>query len=549
MDIVKAQLDRIRQQLAGLSATQRMLVGTLITIMAFTVYYAVHFAGTSDMSPVLDQSLSDDNIARMVMELQSHGIPYSVSGGRVLVPTDRKMEAVAEMMYARVLPHDNQSAFEMLNKELNPFSSSSERDDMRIEATRREVEEIICQWPDVATATVVINAKDQQRIEGSIPPSATVSVTTRDSAPASKQLVISSAESVVGAVSGLTRSQVRVIINGISHRLPDTDNSTAAGGDEDYMEMQQQNEARLEGKVRELFADISGLSVTVTCDVENSTTHEDTTKFDPKFSMTKDYDTQDTNTETHGGSASAAEPGTGANTAATIGGGGGGGDGASSTSEDTKTKSQTFAGSTTTHTDTPAGKEKVLSATLRVPRSYMVGVYKASNAGAEPDEAALKTIETIELAKIRAQVKTCVYLDSDNELSVETYADPSPSTALAAMASAPSSSGGMGGMGGYAKEIGIGVLAVVSLFMMSSMVKKATPVPVVVAPVVEEEMTTLGGGEILAGEAGFTNATLDGMELDEDAVRTQQMLDQVTTMVKENPDGAAALVKRWLNRT
>ncbi len=232
MDIVKAQLDRIKQQLAGLTATQRMLVGTLVTIMGFTLYYAVHFSSSSDMSPVLDQSLSDDSIARMATELQGHGIPYSVSGGRVLVPTDRKMEAVAELMYARVLPHENQSAFLMLNKELNPFSSSSERDDMRVQATQMEIAQIICQWPDVADATVVINAKDQQRIEGSVPPSATVSVTTRDSAPASKQLVISAADSVVGAVSGLTRGQVRVIINGISHRLPDTEDSLA-GGDDD----------------------------------------------------------------------------------------------------------------------------------------------------------------------------------------------------------------------------------------------------------------------------------------------------------------------------
>ena len=41
-------------------------------------------------------------------------------------------------------------------------------------------------------------------------------------------------------------------------------------------------------------------------------------------------------------------------------------------------------------------------------------------------------------------------------------------------------------------------------------------------------------------------AMLDGMELDEDAVRAQQMLEQVSTMVEENPDAAANLVKRWL---
>ena len=56
------------------------------------------------------------------------------------------------------------------------------------------------------------------------------------------------------------------------------------------------------------------------------------------------------------------------------------------------------------------------------------------------------------------------------------------------------------------------------------------------------------GANFLVGEAGASGATLDGMELDDDAVRAQQMVEQVSTMVKENPEAAASLVKRWLNR-
>ena len=43
-------------------------------------------------------------------------------------------------------------------------------------------------------------------------------------------------------------------------------------------------------------------------------------------------------------------------------------------------------------------------------------------------------------------------------------------------------------------------------------------------------------------------ATLDGMELDEESVKAQEMIGQVSTLVRENPDAAATLVKRWLNR-
>jgi flagellar biosynthesis/type III secretory pathway M-ring protein FliF/YscJ len=104
-------------------------------------------------------------------------------------------------------------------------------------------------------------------------------------------------------------------------------------------------------------------------------------------------------------------------------------------------------------------------------------------------------------------------------------------------------------IGRYGKEIALSGLALVSLFMVSMMVKRSSPPPpIAVAPRVLSGPAPLMTGEAVAGEAGEGGSMLDGMELDEDAIKTEQMLDQVSTLVKENPDGAAALVKRWLNR-
>ena len=103
-------------------------------------------------------------------------------------------------------------------------------------------------------------------------------------------------------------------------------------------------------------------------------------------------------------------------------------------------------------------------------------------------------------------------------------------------------------IGKYGKEIALSGLALVSLFMVSMMVKKSAPAPIPVAPTIISGPSPLMVGEAVAGEASEGGSMLDGMELDEDAVKTEQMLDQVSTLVKENPDGAAALVKRWLNR-
>ena len=43
-----------------------------------------------------------------------------------MVPADRKMELVADLMYQNALPLDLHSVFEEVNKNLNPFSSPTE---------------------------------------------------------------------------------------------------------------------------------------------------------------------------------------------------------------------------------------------------------------------------------------------------------------------------------------------------------------------------------------------------------------------------------------
>src|SRR5581483_7360919 len=101
----------------------------------------------------------------------------------------------------------------------------------------------------------------------------------------------------------------------------------------------------------------------------------------------------------------------------------------------------------------------------------------------------------------------------------------------------------------HVREIAVGLLAIVSLFMVSMMVKKSSPAAVVAAAVETAEPPALGGMLDIAGEVSEGGQTLDGMELDEDAIKAQQMVEQVSTMVKENPEAAATMVKRWLNRS
>jgi hypothetical protein len=181
----------------------------------------------------------------------------------------------------------------------------------------------------------------------------------------------------------------------------------------------------------------------------------------------------------------------------------------------------------------------------------------------EPTYAQLKPLIDEELKSMRTTIATIAGLSSPEAVTIDSYVDISPSLASAPIAAA-SGLGVSTLVGGHAKEIALGVLAVMSLFMASMMVKKASPAPLPIMAGVggggggvssamggissADKRNILNTGEMLAGEAGSGDAMLDGMELNEETVRTSQMVDQVSTMVKQNPEAAAALVRRWLSR-
>ena len=161
------------------------------------------------------------------------------------------------------------------------------------------------------------------------------------------------------------------------------------------------------------------------------------------------------------------------------------------------------------------------------------------------------------LPSIRSQVRGCLNnVLSDEAIIVDTYTDLMPAVSDAASTTA---SGVSMLIGGHMKEIALGALALVSLFMVSMMVRKSGP--------------AIAGGNAVLGEAALAGtaaagkgagkaankgeeaaevaegaSSLDGVEMDSEAIRGQQVMEQVSTLVKENPDAAANLVKRWMNR-
>jgi flagellar biosynthesis/type III secretory pathway M-ring protein FliF/YscJ len=551
MDFIKSQFDRIQQQLAALSATQKMLTGALVAIMVLTLLYWGKYAGSPVMSPLLDQPFAADDIARVTAAIASRGIEYQVSGDRVLVPADRKMEVLADLGYQRMLPHDTTSGFDEMVKQMSLWESPTMEKERFNRAKEITLSQIISRFPNVQSAQVVIDPTQQRVIGGNVLPSATVYISMNDGQKPSKKLVYAAADVVTGSQAGLPRNRVAVIVDGVSFPVAAKDEDGFIP--DDILQLVQANERRYVDKIQGMLSFIPGALVSVTVDLDTVSKQQQATEVDPKKVVSSPLEEDNSSQETHSTNPAGGEPGVVANTGISIDGSSSGGDQSSSTMEKNQTKYMVEVSKTVTTSKIPAGTATPVAAAVRVPRSFFVNLFKSRNPDAKtaPDDAVLKPIIDAELSNIRQVVMGCTALKDPTAVTVETYPDLAPVTP-ATLASAASAGGGALTMAfsSHLKEIGIGVLAMLSLFMVMMMVRKSSPQPVVATLRSSEpkEPPPLIEGEELAAEVGGGNGMLDGMELDEDAVRAQQMLSQVETMVKENPDAAANLVQRWLHR-
>jgi flagellar biosynthesis/type III secretory pathway M-ring protein FliF/YscJ len=572
MDFLKAQFTKLQQQFGQLTASQKMLSLALMAIMVLTLVLWGRYAGTAEMEPLLEQELASDEFSRITQQLRIRGIPYTPNGSRILVPADRHYEALAELGYEEALPKDTSSAFsEIVGKLDSPLNGPEKSAAIRNEAKQAYLAEILRNFPKVKRARVVIDNTQKRSFDAPVTPVCTVSITMKTDQKADNHLVLAAADLVTGAVAGLQRSHVKVIVDGVSRFFTSDDGSElVAGGSGSVIDRRREAESYFSKQITDLLRFCDGgdgvmVHVNVNLIDESSESHEE--KYDPKGSVSKEVETEtETNTTTSAANRPTANgdvgavPNTSSNQGMSINGGGGGSDGASTSMEKTRSKMDNRFGKTMKITKTPGGAVAIMSASVGLPRSYFVRVYKSqTHTDKDPSEAVLAPFMKDELDHCRNLVRACLTLPTPEALVVDTYADIVPA---AVEAPTQAASGVSMMLGGHVKEIALGALAVISLFMVSAMVRKSGPATAH-ASSRGGPIATVGGSPIEAvlskvaslkesadeaAEVGSGNGALDGVELDGDAVRAQQVVEQVSTLVKENPDAAAQLVKRWLNR-
>src|SRR5271154_6611105 len=166
MDLIKAQIARLQKQLSGLTASQKMLAAALVAIMGMTLVWWGRYAGEPEYQALLDQSFSQEDIAQVPSALAAKNISYTLTGDRIMVPADRKIEILADLGFAHLLPHKTDAGFDEIVKQMTPWDPADKTARLWVEAKQRTLSAVIDDFPGVREADVVIDPTDERRFDG-----------------------------------------------------------------------------------------------------------------------------------------------------------------------------------------------------------------------------------------------------------------------------------------------------------------------------------------------------------------------------------------------
>ncbi len=542
-------IQSIHQRMGDLSMVSKLLIGATMVILILTLILVGLLTSQSTLSPL---AVDADAHTQVISYLQQQGIEYETRAGQLYVPSDKTYTVLAALADQDYIAPD-QIDFDTLVVNDNPFTDTRSKDRNYLIAKMHVLERTIGQMDGISRVTVVIDQPTRQPGIGSLAlmPTAMVQIITQGS-DFTQSRVEALAHLVAGSHVGLKHENVKVIVDGKLREVRSTDDAMTGR----YLEQKLAAEKHAKNSIRGVLGYIPGVLIEVNAQVDTAREFvNERTYGDPIVGpLSSESDSYEASNQSPSG-----EAGVRPNTGASITGG----SGRQSMVKKERSGEETlpFVPTTTIQKDNPKGYALKINASIGIPESFLISLYqqRSGDEASEPDRAALDTLITEQTAQIKSFVEPLIDTGAivgavPGTVEVYAFADFAAASATGSGGFDGSGEGAGTGMSGgvpggsLVRNIGLGALVLVSLFMMFIMVKKASVREELPSP---EELVgmppALNKGESdLVGEAGEAQAAMEGVEIEEDAMRFQQMLNQINDMAKTDPTEIANLMRRWM---
>lgn len=551
-DFIQRSWTQIQAHIGDWSFTTKWLIGSLVVILLLVGVIFVNLASTPQMVPI--STVAEGGAVELVAHLEADGIENEVRGSQVYVRTKDQGRAIATLANHNLISPNAYAAFEDLVSNQSWMTTNRQSDQQMRMATGKFLGTVVGEFPGVDHAYVVIDKPDTVGIGlGYVPPSAMVTVSMQPGQEVNRRMADALISLLTGSVSGLPAENVKVIDATNRREFGSRDENSVDAGT--HLEHLMAQERLHKEKVEEVLRSFSGAMVAVKIVTSQVVRRSDEYTGYDKPAVASEQTSEQTMSNMQAGG----EAGSRSNTGASIDTGGGVGTSSSTTENETTFHEPQVIRRTQ---EQVAGNEiRLINVSVAIPRSYFVQIYMAQQGGSEsvepPSDAELEPIIEAEKSKIKDLVEPQL-VAMPTESGPEGGASASqPGTISVAMVYdraflEPVMAGSSGGLGAvidseWAPMAMVGSLAVISLVFMLGMVKKATRTESM--PTIEELAgvpPTLPTDDDLMGEVDEMDGGLAGVEVAEEDLRSRQIAEQISELVKANPEEVSNLLGKWV---
>ena len=545
MEFIKRSWRQIRTQAEHLPPNARWLIGVCTLCLGLVVVLVSMYIGRSDYISITQ--FAGDRQAEAISQLSAVGIKVNTDNG-LSVRRDQYIAALARLHHTNLMTADTSVAFEQLFKSSNIWMSSHQFD-QRFRVVRQQwLGQVIAGTKGVRSATVVFAVPNKIGF-GAVGrrPSAAVHVVMTGRKRLDRHIVEAIAGLVSGAVVDMQPSDVRVIDAnwGELHTV----RSDAEVSPDDRLQAIQQREMHTRDKiVNELLGYIHGVivAVNVQMDTVGASTVTQWVRADTDVLSESKKTSRSRINQNNAGA-----PGAQSNTGETIVGAN-----AFGTLEKENTKLEKFAPRPITEETSKrlVGQTvKQINVSVSVPRSYLEAVLSRGK-GAADGESDLEDQLDLTNPRVQAEmtrIKTKIMPLVRNvegvagEVNVDWH-DDRPMIAQVDMLLGSQNYGALA-ESPWVKQGGLILLALTAVGIMLYLRRTALQHPSL--PTAKELAglpPTLTGGDDLIGEVEQSELAMTGVEVAEEDIRSRKVAEQISDLVKANPQEAADLFNRWV---
>lgn len=554
MEFLRRLILQTQSHLKGLTLSQRLAIGSCVALIAVSLLWLMQWAAEPDLVPLLDQPLTAAQTDTIAQRLGAMGVEYKLVNEAIMVSADKRIGLLVRLTESKALPEDVVLDFNRLVEQNSPWLPAEEQNWRRTVALGNELAKALRYMNGVEEARVFIDRNTKRTVSGPpVVPKASVFVKLTGGQPLDERRTEAIARFVCFAVSGLDMTQVAVTDARTGRSMSVRPPNELLPFDD--LEDRQKKEQYFANKIQTLLANIPGLLVAVHAELDpesRKTTRQTYTKPLPVSEKSE------TMTQNRGEPVSG--QGVVPNTSKVVT--------PSAVTDRTEKESNEATYETrpesVVESVSPWHGLKSLTASVNVPRSYLAAIFKQANAGKDPTDAELNASAAEELKKITEAARAAIAAKDEGSVVVNWFHDEAMMQMGGIAEAAVAGTDMMTMVRTYGGRAGLGALAVGSLFMMLMMVRKVSEGPVLpgeeppqpqiirivggkAAAAAEEEAETLTVGMPTVGEAEAREQLLVGREVDDSTLRIQQVVDQVSDMIRNDPEISVGILQRWID--